>query len=157
MQIQDFRIINDICWFKPNAPPNLTRKCFTASHETLIWAIKDKDGKQFFNYDLMRSGSWENDKLKSPGKQMRSVWSLVSSRKSEKKWGRHPTQKPLSLLKRIVLASTKEGDLILDPFNGSGTTGIASYELNRKYIGIDIEEEYLKLTLKRLNEKKNDI
>ena len=90
---------------------------------------------------------------------MKDVWLIPLVTKEEKKYGKHPTQKPLALLKRIILASTNEGDLILDPFNGSGTTGIVSVQLNRRYIGIEKEYEYCKLTKKRyeeLTERKND-
>ena len=83
---------------------------------------------------------------------MRNVWEMGSTQKEEKKFGKHPTQKPLELLKRIVLSSTKEGDLILDPFCGSSTTGVAAMSLNRKYVGMDMEEEYLELSKKRLHE-----
>jgi site-specific DNA-methyltransferase (adenine-specific) len=83
------------------------------------------------------------------GKQMRNVWEISAPGKEEKRFGKHPTQKPLALLERIILASSKKGDLILDPFNGSGTTGIASIGLDRKYIGIDLEKPYLELTKKR--------
>lgn len=149
LQHQGFRIINDICWYKPNAAPNLSRKCFTASHETLIWAAKETTSKQYFNYELMKNGVWDSDRLKVPGKQMRSVWAILPPSKSEKAWGKHPTQKPLALLERIILASSKEDDLVLDPFNGSGTTGIAAIKLKRRYIGIDDNEEYLRLTINR--------
>ena len=99
----------------------------------------------------MKHGNFPEDFIKKPEKQMRSVWSIPTPAASEKTHGRHPTQKPLALLKRIVLSSTKEGDTILDPFNGSGTTALAGQLAgNRKYIGMDIEPEYLELTLKRL-------
>lgn len=152
LQKQGFKILNDIAWFKTNAPPHLARKCFTASHETLLWAVKDPKSKYYFNYDLMKNGTWRKDILKNPGKQMRSVWAISSTPPSEKKEGKHPTQKPLTLLNRIVLSSSKEDDLILDPFNGSGTTGIASIQENRRYVGIDISKEYLDLTIKRMKE-----
>ena len=86
------------------------------------------------------------------GKQMKDVWETSLTKPSEKKCGKHPTQKPLALLEKIVLASTDKGDLILDPFNGSGTTGIVAKKLNRKYIGIDKEKDYLDLTIRRLKE-----
>ena len=86
------------------------------------------------------------------GKQMRSVWSILTPSKSEKNFGKHPTQKSVELLKRIVLASTNKGDLILDPFTGSSTTGLASYLFGRKFIGIDLEKEYLDLSIKRFEE-----
>jgi len=150
LQRQGFKIINDIAWFKTNAPPHLARKCFTASHETLLWAVKDPNSKYFFDYDLMKNGTWQKDFLKSSGKQMRSVWAISTTPSREKKSGIHPTQKPLTLLVRIVLAASKEDSLILDPFNGSGTTGIAAFLENRRYIGVDRSKDYLDLTIERL-------
>jgi site-specific DNA-methyltransferase (adenine-specific) len=126
LQTQGFKILNDIAWFKPNASPNLSGRYFTASHETLIWARKDPKAKHIFNYKLMKTGEWGNDFLKKPGMQMRSVWAIGTPKPAEKKLGKHPTQKSLSLLERVVLASTNKGDLILDPFTGSSTTGIAA-------------------------------
>lgn len=155
LQSLGYHILNDIAWFKPNASPNLSCRFFTASHETIIWARKDKKAKHTFNYNLMKDGDWPEDKLKKPNLQMRSVWSMGTPRPDEKKHGKHPTQKPLDLLKRIVLASTNEGDVVLDPFSGSSTTGIASAMHGRKYIGIDMEKNYLELSKKRFNDLKN--
>ncbi len=153
LQRQGFRILNDICWFKPNAPPNLSRRYFTASHETLLWAVKDFRRRHVFNYDDMKNGQWhENDLLKNAGKQMRSVWSVPAPGPSEKLNGKHPTQKPLGLLKRILTASTREGDVVLDPFTGSSTTGLAAYSLGRNFIGIDSSAEYLDLSIQRYME-----
>lgn len=149
LQVVGFHVLNDIAWFKPNASPNLSCRFFTASHETLIWARKDKKAKHIFNYDLMKEGTWPEDALKKPGLQMRSVWSMGTPKPNEKKFGKHPTQKPLLLLERIILASTNKGDVVLDPFAGSSTTGIAAKKHNRKYIGIDLEKEYLDLSKKR--------
>ncbi len=149
LELNGFHFLNDISWFKPNASPNLSCRFFTASHETLLWARKEKKAKHTFNYDLMKNGDWPEDQIKKPGLQMRSVWSLGTPKPMEKVFGKHPTQKPLDLLKRIVLASTNEGDTILDPFNGSATTGIAAYKYNRKYIGIELEKQYLDLSIKR--------
>ena len=97
----------------------------------------------------MKNGDWPGDLIKKPKTQMRSVWAIYPPKKSEKLFGKHPTQKPVELLKRIVLASTKSGDLILDPFTGSSTTGIASCSLGRMFIGIDTESKYLDLSIKR--------
>lgn len=149
LQALDYHILNDIAWFKPNASPNLSGRFFTASHETLIWARKEKKAKHTFNYKLMKEGEWPEDKLKKPGLQMRSVWSLGTPRSEEKKFGKHPTQKPLDLLRRIVLASTNKGDIVLDPFTGSSTTGIAAVLNDRRFVGIDMEPEYLDLSVKR--------
>jgi len=156
LQENNFHILNDISWFKPNASPNLSCRFFTASHETLIWARKNKKGKHKFNYNLMKNGNWEEDFIKKPGLQMRSVWAIKPPRPEEKKFKKHPTQKPLDLLKRIVLASTDKRDIILDPFTGSSTTGLAADFYGRKFIGVDNEKEYLDLSKKRFkNLKKN--
>ncbi len=152
LQVAGFHILNEISWFKPNASPNLSCRFFTASHETLIWARKDKKAKHIFNYNLMKNGDWPEDFIKKPKKQMRSVWIIGTPKKIEKKFGKHPTQKPEDLLKRIVLASTKKGDLIVDPFTGSSTTGIVAYSLGRNFIGIDTNKKFLDLSIKRFNE-----
>lgn len=152
LQNAGYHILNDIAWFKPNASPNLSGRYFTASHETLIWARKDKKAKHYFDYKTMKNGMWPEDQLKKPGLQMRSVWSMGTPKPAEKRFGKHPTQKPINLLKRIVLASTKEGDIIVDPFTGSSTTGIAAHFLGRKFIGIDTEKQYLDLSIKRFGE-----
>lgn len=145
LTLEGYSIINNITWQKPNPSPNLACRCFTHSTETILWARKidkkGKKGKHYFNYSLMKE--------LNNGKQMRDVWLLNLPKKEEKAYGKHPTQKPLSLLERIVLASTKEGDIVLDPFNGSGTTGIACRLLNRKYIGIDTSAAYLNVTVER--------
>lgn len=149
LQKANYKILNDIIWFKANASPNLSCRYFTASHETLIWALNEPTAKHTFNYESMRNGEWEDDFLKKPEKQMRSVWAIGALKSYEKKFGKHPTQKPLELLKRIILASTNKGDLILDPFTGSSTTGIMAKKLGRRFIGIDIEANYLELSQKR--------
>lgn len=152
LQSLGYHILNDISWFKPNASPNLSCRFFTASHETIIWARKEKKAKHTFNYQEIKDGNWPEDKLKKPGLQMRSVWSIGTPKSEEKKYGKHPTQKPLDLLKRIVLSSTNKGDVILDPFTGSSTTGIASATNGRKFIGIDTEKNYLDLSIKRFSD-----
>ncbi len=152
LQINKYHILNDVAWFKPNASPNLSCRFFTASHETLVWARKDKKAKHIFNYDEMKNGEWPEDIMKKPNKQMRSVWSINTPRREEKVFGKHPTQKSLDLLRRIVLASTNKGDLIVDPFTGSSTTGIAANMYGRNFIGIDTEKKYLDLSIKRFEE-----
>lgn len=156
MQLLGYHILNDISWFKPNASPNMCCRYFTASHETLIWARKDKKTKHTFNYELMKNGEFSSDFIKKPNMQMRSVWAIGTPKANEKTFGKHPTQKPLDLLERIVLASTNEGDLILDPFMGSGTTGVAALKLNRKFVGIEKEKEFLELAKKRIYAVKGD-
>ncbi len=152
LQFTGYHILNDISWFKPNASPNLSCRYFTASHETLIWARKDKKAKHTFNYEKMREGNWPEDFLKKPQKQMRSVWAINTPQPWEKKFGKHPTQKPFDLLNRVVLASTKNGDIVLDPFTGSSTTGLAANSNGRKFVGVDTEKKYLDLSIKRLKE-----
>lgn len=152
LQATGFHILNDVAWFKSNASPNLSCRYFTASHETLIWARKDKKAKHIFNYELMKNGRWPEDFIKKPNTQMRSVWAIGTPKTIEKKFGKHPTQKPEDLLKRIVLASTNKGDLVLDPFTGSSTTGVAAYLLDRSFIGIDTEKKFLDLSIERFKE-----
>ncbi len=152
LQANKFHILNDIAWYKPNASPNLSCRFFTASHETLIWARKDKKSKHKFNYKLMKEGDWKNDFLKKPNLQMRSVWAIHPPKNGEKKFGKHPTQKPIDLLVRIILASTDKNDLILDPFAGSSTTGLAAILNDRKFIGIDLEKQYLDLSVQRFED-----
>ena len=142
LEEEGFKIINNITWQKTNPPPNLACKTFTHSTETILWARKDlKNIKYTFNYTLMKEIN--------NNKQMKDVWTTSLTKPSEKKCGKHPTQKPLEILDKIILASTKEKDLILDPFCGSSTTGISAVRLNRRYIGIDNEKEYIEISKKR--------
>ncbi len=142
LQSMGYRILNDIVWYKPNAPPNLSCRYFTHSTEIILWASKYETSKHHFNYPLM--------KKMNRGKQMRNLWEIPPPPASEKHFGKHPTQKPLELLKRIILASTEKGDLVLDPFCGSSTTGVACVLSERRYVGIESEEQYLELSKKRL-------
>ena len=142
LEEEGFKIINNITWQKTNPPPNLACKTFTHSTETILWARKDLPKKKYkFNYDLMKE--------LNNNKQMKDVWTTSLTKPSEKKQGKHPTQKPLEILDRIILASTDENDLILDPFCGSSTTGISASKLKRRYIGIDNSKEYLDLSIRR--------
>lgn len=143
LEQEGFTIINNVTWQKTNPPPNLACRCFTHSTETILWACKKEYKSQhIFNYELMKE---ENG-----GKQMKDVWVSSLTPPKEKKEGTHPTQKPLFLLERIIKASSNTNALVLDPFCGSSTTGVAALKLGRKYIGIDSEEEYLKLSQCRL-------
>jgi site-specific DNA-methyltransferase (adenine-specific) len=144
MQQLGFKMLNDIIWHKRNPPPNLSCRYFTHATETILWAARDKASRHRFNYPDMKSANG--------GKQMQNVWSILPASRSEKTLGKHPTQKPLALLERIILASTLPGDLILDPFNGSGTTGIAAQALGRRYLGMELDPQYLELTLARYRE-----
>lgn len=140
----DFKILNCVTWAKTNPPPNLSCKYFTHSTEFILWARKNKKVTHYFNYALMKEING--------GTQMRDLWTLPAIAKWEKSCGKHPTQKPLPLLARIILASTKENDWILDPFTGSSTTGIAANLFNRRFLGIDQEEQFLELSKKRREE-----
>ena len=143
----DFRILNCITWAKTNPPPNLSCRFFTHSTEFILWARKSKKIPHYFNYELMKEING--------GTQMRDLWSLPAIAKWEKTCGKHPTQKPLPLLARIILASTKENDWILDPFAGSSTTGIAASILNRCFLGIDRKSDFLDLSKARRQEIEN--
>ena len=143
LEQEGFKIINNITWQKTNPPPNLACRCFTHSTETILWAQKsDRKSRHFFNYELIKE--------QNGGKQMKDVWTGSLTKPSEKKFGKHPTQKPEYLLEKIILASSKPGDVILDPFCGSGTTGVVANRYGRMFIGIDIEKEYLNITKARL-------
>jgi len=139
-----FRILNVVTWAKTNPPPNISCRFFTYSTEFIIWARKSAKIPHYFNYELMRHLNGD--------KQMTDVWHLPAIARWEKSCGKHPTQKPLGLLSRIVLASTKQGDWILDPFAGSSTTGIASALLGRRFLGIEKEEEFVKISKARREE-----
>lgn len=143
LQKQEWRILNDIIWYKPNAAPNLACRMFTASHETLLWARKDKNSRHYFDYAAMKTTKSEDDIFKKDNRQMRSIWAFSTPGKSEKKFGKHPTQKPLALLERIIVASCPKEGIVLDPFCGSGTTGVAALKCGRKFIGIEKAKEYL--------------
>ncbi len=145
LEQEGFKIINNITWQKTNPPPNMACRCFTHSTETVLWAQKnDKKARHFFNYELMKK---IND-----GKQMKDVWTGPLTPLSEKRHGKHPTQKPVYLLERIIFASTVEGNGVLDSFCGSSTTGVACRNLKRNYIGIDNNLEYLQLSAERLSD-----
>jgi len=143
MQQLGFKLLNDISWVKPNPPPNLSCRYFTHATETLIWAARDKKSRHTFNYKLMKETNH--------GKQMKSVWEIKPPETWEKRFGKHPTQKPVALLERILLASSNEGDLVLDPFSGSGTTAIAALRTRRTAVGLELSYEYLTLTVQRLS------
>ena len=144
MQQLDMKILNDITWEKPNPPPNLSCRYFTHSTETIIWAARHKKSKHLFNYKDMRQ---ENG-----GKQMKTVWSIKPPNKQEKLFGKHPTQKPVQLLERVILASTTAGSLVFDPFSGSSTTGVAAIKHMRKFVGCELEYDFINLSINRIKE-----
>ncbi len=143
MQYLGMKILNGITWEKPNPPPNLSCRYFTHSTETILWAAKSEKSKHCFNYQLMREHNG--------GKQMKTVWKIGAPGKAEKNCGKHPTQKPVELLDRIILASTNEGDTVFDPFAGSSTTGISAVRHGRKFTGCEKEKEYIELSTNRLS------
>lgn len=139
-----YKILNCVTWVKTNPPPNLSCRYFTHSAEYILWARKEAKTPHFFNYELMKEING--------GTQMRDVWTLPAIAKWEKNCGKHPTQKPLCVLSRIILASTQPGAWVLDPFAGSSTTGIAANLLGRRYLGMDMCQDFLDLSINRKNE-----
>jgi site-specific DNA-methyltransferase (adenine-specific) len=142
MQQLQFKLLNDISWVKPNPPPNLSCRYFTHATETIIWAAKNAKSRHTFNYKLMKEAN--------AGKQMKSVWSILPPTREEKRQGKHPTQKPLALLERILLAASQEGEVVLDPFLGGGTTAVGALRNAREFIGIDADATWIDLSLRRI-------
>jgi site-specific DNA-methyltransferase (adenine-specific) len=181
MQQLGYKILNDIAWEKPNPPPNLSCRYFTHSTETILWAAKNEKSKHVFNYSEMRKvtgkqmktvwrkeefalatetpshreGGEQNEKKKLCASEplwQNPIWTLTAPGGDEKTHGKHPTQKPVALIERCLLASTNEGDLVLDPFLGGGTTAIAAIKLKRGCVGIELDEAHAKLAEKRLKD-----
>ena len=144
LQKLDYKILNVITWQKTNPPPNFSCRYLTHSTEQIIWARKSEKFKHIFNYELMKK---LND-----GKQMKDVWSFPAIAPWEKACGKHPTQKPLALLVRLILVASNENSVICDPFAGSSTTGIAANLLGRKFIGIEKEREFIEISINRKSE-----
>ena len=156
MQQLEFKILNDIAWVKPNPPPNLSCRYFTHASETILWAAKNKRSKHKYNYSQMRAAAGQ--------KQMKSVWYDIKWDESdvqvlfemrppgrdEKTFGKHPTQKPLMLLERLISAASDKGDLVFDPFMGSGTTAVAAKNLGRKFAGCELDADFISLAAKRI-------
>jgi site-specific DNA-methyltransferase (adenine-specific) len=140
LQLAGYHILNDIAWYKPNVLANISYCFFNTSHETFIWAKKDRKAKHTFNYELAKKGDWPEDQLKRKDKQMRSVWSIRTTTPSEKIFGTPPTHKPLDLLIRIILLASNEGELVLEVFTRGSATGIAACALGRRFIGIGMAE-----------------
>jgi site-specific DNA-methyltransferase (adenine-specific) len=145
LPVLGFKVLNDIAWFKVNPPPNLSCRYFTHATETLLWARKDASARHTFDYGAM--------KAHNGGKQMTSLWSIKPPAAWEKRHGKHPTQKPEALLLRIIEASSRPGERILDPFCGSGTTGVAALRLGRAFVGFDNEAKYLEKARLRLHDE----
>lgn len=145
MQELGLRILNDIVWEKPNPPPNLGCRCFTHATELLLWAVKSPPrgaSRHVFNYQEMRE---ENG-----GRQMKNVWRLQAAGATEKRFGRHPTQKPVALVERCLRATTRPGDVVFDPFAGSGSTGVAALGLGRAFLGCELDPDYAAIAARRL-------
>jgi site-specific DNA-methyltransferase (adenine-specific) len=157
MQQLGFKILNAITWEKPNPPPNLSCRYFTHSTETILWAAKNEKSKHVFHYQEMRKVSgkqmktvWRANEFPVQEDEMPMIWTLPSPSNGEKAFGKHPTQKPVALVERCLLASTNEGDLVLDPFLGSGTTAVACARLRRGCVGIEMEEAYARQAEQRI-------
>ncbi len=148
MQQLGYKILNDIIWQKPNPPPNLSCRYFTHATETVLWAAKNLASQHYFNYDLMREING--------GKQMKTVWTFTAPGREQKTFGKHPTQKPLALVERCLLAATTENALVLDPFLGSGTTAIACLRQRRQCVGIEIDPAFIQLSIDRIQAEQPD-
>lgn len=145
LQTLGYKILNDIAWHKVNPPPNLSCRYFTHATETILWARREQKSKHTFNYEDM--------KRENKGKQMQSLWYIKPPSTHEKRHTKHPTQKPEALLERIITAASNSGDLILDPFCGSGTTGVACAKLGRRFVGFELDENYLTIASKRIEDE----
>ena len=143
-----FKILNNITWVKKSPPPNLSCRVFTHSTELIIWSKKNEKSKQTFNYSLMKEVNG--------GKQMKDVWIFGRPLKNETRYGKHPTQKPEDIIERLVKSSSNLNDIVLDLFCGSGTTGVVSVRNKRKFIGIDLEKEYLEISKRRISDEIRD-
>lgn len=145
--IFDRCIISQIVWYKVDAQPNITCRMFTESTEFIIWAVNNENKKASnwtFNYDII--------KQINNNKQMRNVWEIPVTKSIEKNHGKHPSQKPASVINRIILAGTNKGDIVIDPFSGSGTTGVICQQQGRNWIMIEKEREYNLIAEKRIQE-----
>lgn len=145
MQTLGFKILNDIAWYKVNPPPNLSCRYFTHATETVLWARRDAKARHTFHYAEM--------KRENRDKQMQSLWHIKPPGAREKRHGKHPTQKPEALLDRILRASSNERDLVLDPFCGSGTTGVVSARLGRRFVGFEMDAAYIEAAAKRIGDE----
>lgn len=158
MQQLGYKILNDIAWEKPNPPPNLSCRYFTHSTETILWAAKNEKSKHTFNYQAMRRVTgkqmktvWRKEEFQQNPADLHPVWTLSAPGPDEKEFGKHPTQKPIALVERCLLASTNEGDIILDPFLGGGTTAVTSFNLRRAFVGCELERSPAQLATRRVD------
>ena len=151
-QMLDIEIINEIVWYKRNAFPNLSGRRFTASHETILWAhTGGKKREYFYDYEYTKNADFPEDNLKQPGKQMRTVWDIPNNKnKEELAYGKHPTQKPIRVLKRIIKSSSQKDDLIFTPFSGGGSECVAAKMCGRRFLGFEVNKEYYEISIERL-------
>ncbi len=147
LQTLGYKILNDIAWYKVNPPPNLSCRYFTHSTETILWARRTPKARHVFHYEEM--------KRENRNKQMQSLWHIKPPGLREKRYGKHPTQKPEALLDRILRASSNPHDMVLDPFCGSATTGVLCARLGRRFVGIDLILSYLDIGIARLRDELN--
>lgn len=152
LQELGFKILNNVVWEKKDPPPNLTKKYFVHASEHLVWASKNKYAKHLYNYEALREIS-NGQSMKSV---WRDIWTFPAADPSEKTFGKHPTQKPEEIIRRAIIASSVHGDIVFDPFCGSGTTGVVCKKLGRKFIGIDNNAEYLDTAKKRISAMERD-
>jgi len=148
LQSLDRKLINSIVWYKRNAFPNVTQRMLCESTEHMVWAVNEtkKNAKNWtFNYKVLKE--------LNGGVQMRNMWDIPSTPTSEKKHGKHPSQKPIKLISRLIAGLSNKGDIIIDPFMGSGTIPVAAHILDRNFIGIDNNRYYCELALKRINDQ----
>ena len=148
----DRRIISQIVWYKPNAQPNITCRMFTESTEFIIWAVNNESKKAknwTFNYDIAKAMNHD--------KQMRNMWEIPLTKPSERKCGKHPSQKPIAVINRLILTGTNEDDLILDPFSGTGTTAVVAEQHKRRWIMIEKDETYNQIAKERLGELSDEL
>jgi len=157
-QLLGIEIINEIIWYKRNAFPNLSGRRFTASHESILWAHVGGRKRQYhFNYKAMKNGTFPEDQLKKTSRQMRTVWDIPNNKSGiERRFGTHPTQKPIRLCQRMIIASSRKGDLVLVPFAGTGSECVAAKLLGRDFIGFEIEPRYYEVAQARLADAQSE-
>jgi len=152
MQLLGIEIINEVIWYKRNSFPNLSGRRLTASHETILWAHSGKKRKYAFNYKHSKEGGFDDDRLKAPGKQMRTVWDIPNNKsRDELKHGKHPTQKPERLIQRMIQLSANRGDLCLVPFAGAGSECVAAIKEGLHFVGCEIDPKYFEIAQKRVS------
>lgn len=155
LQIQEIEIINEIIWYKRNSFPNLSGRRLTASHESILWAHTGKKREYLINYEEIKNTDYPEDNLKKEGKQMRTIWDIPNNKKSEElAYGKHPTQKPIRLINRILDVSAGTDSKILIPFAGSGTECVAANQRGLDFLAYEIDDEYINIANKRLEKQK---